>query len=254
MPSINVDNSTILKTIPINTFSVQTGQIASFASCSIVQYKGSEIILTVAHCTNEQRLIGINLGAYQGKPNVMFFQPLPISIMSIRTGAKIKLPFLKLFNQKYKTFKEIAYVKKDEDQYDMLYAKIPLGIQPLHNVITSSLFNQPKIKIPITFPCNITKTEKYKFYGLSFVGFANGMIHFNDVSANDLSFVKTIGNYHLFRTKQINGIIEGCSGAPILDSNGNIVSMVARYKKNMIWGVNLNLLNSVFEVSFGGLK
>lgn len=249
METINVTDDTILKTIPINTFSSTTGQIKSFASCSIVQYKGKDIVLTVAHCMDDNRLIGINLGAYQGQPNILFFRPYPVKIMRIRTGIAVLSRFKSFLKPAIKSFDDIFATNKS--QYDMLYADIPPNIVPRHPVIDSPLFNKPKKKIPIRFPIMVNKMDFYQFYGLCFKGFSDGMIKFENISASDMRFIKNDGDdFYIFKSKQLPERIDGCSGAPILDKGGQIVSMVVRYKKGRIWGLNLNKLCAIFDASY----
>lgn len=244
-----LDEDTILKTIPINTFSIQSGQIESFASCSILDYLDKHIVVTVAHCTNEERIIGINLEAYQGKPNIVFFTPYPVKKLQVTDFAKKRKWIYKLFHKKYKNLSEAF--EKCPDQYDLIYSDIPKDIIPKHNDIHSCLFNRNKKITPIQFPISISKKSVYKFYGMRFVGFYMGQILMEDVYINDLKFIQKKGDYLFFKTeKKFDNPINGCSGAPILDEDGKIVSMVIAQNGNIITGLELNLLKAIFDASY----
>lgn len=246
-----LDEDTILKTIPINTFSIKSGQIESFASGSIIEYLGKHIVITVAHCTNEERIIGINLEAYQGKPNILFFSPYPVKKLQVTEYARTRKWLYKLFYKKYKKLSDVF--EKCPNQYDLLYSDIPTTIKPKHNDIHSRLFNKEKRLTPIQFPIVIEKKKEYKFYGMRFVGFYKGQIIMNDVYINDMKLIDRKGDYLFFKTnKKIDNTISGCSGAPILDENGKMISMVIAQDGDIITGLELNQLKAILDASYDG--
>jgi hypothetical protein len=234
---------TVLSSIPINIFSGETGEIKGFASSSIIDHNNKNILLSVAHYYDEKDIIGINLCAYQGFPNIQFVRPLYLTMKQLRKTAPLFLLLNKLFGIKYS---RMSLVFKDAESPDIIYGTINSNIAPLHNDISSNLFNLPKIKLKIHFPCFPVKNEKYDFFGLKFINMSQGYINMENVYLSDLHYLKAVDNYYLFHTNYKDDI-KGCSGSPILNEKGEIISMVAKKKGKKIWGVNLNIMKMIFD-------
>lgn len=238
------EKSIVLSTIPINTFNAITHEIAGYAGGFILDYKNKHIVITAAHVIKEPRLIGINLEIYQGKPNIVFYKPYPILSMKLKPN----LPSPDKLG-KFKNLEDIF--EKSSNECDLVYAQIPNNITPKEIDINSPFANELKRIIPITFPIKISPKEKYKFYGLRHVENTNGMQFFEPIFRNDLSIVRQDSYYIYFKTKQtFKNKISGCSGTPILDKEGNIISMIVAQHENYIKGLNLGLLEAIFFAAY----
>lgn len=79
----------------------------------------------------------------------------------------------------------------------------------------------------------------------------NGIQFFEPIFRNDLSIVRQDSYYIYFKTKQtFKNKISGCSGTPILDKEGNIISMIVAQHENYIKGLNLGLLEAIFFAAY----
>lgn len=96
-----------------------------------------------------------------------------------------------------------------------------------------------------------SKQKKYAFYGLTHFRYENNQPLCDEVYLEDLEYIKTDSVYHIFKiSKKINNL-KGCSGSPILDQEGNLVSIVVRKSKfwnNYIYGINLKAVTIAFQI------
>ena len=63
-----------------------------------------------------------------------------------------------------------------------------------------------------------------------------------EIFIDDMKYISTKDFYHKFYIQYDNRLLKGCSGAPILDKYGNLVSLIVkRDKKNkkIVYGIDL---------------
>lgn len=234
----------VLKTIPIGTFTIDTEEIASYAGGFVINYKNHHILITAAHVINKPRKLGIMLEAYQGKPNVAFYKPLPIMGLKMRTDLP-PASEMKQVNDLNELFDSQTI------KYDMVYTAISKDLKILQNDINSPFFNEPRRVAKINFPITVNKNDKYKIYGLNYIPNDDKLPIFNQIYKNDLRLVDEDNHYLYFKTKRkFKNTIYGCSGSPIFDKNGNIISMIVAQKDNYIQGLKLNILYAILFATY----
>ena len=89
------------------------------------------------------------------------------------------------------------------------------------------------------------KGRRYGFAGFTMPEFNGYHLFQNLTIETDLLFEKELGSFYVFKihNKEHPGheFYKGCSGAPIIDEDGNLVSIVVKgdKEKNFIYGINL---------------
>lgn len=234
----------VLKTIPIGTFSQIDEKLASFAGGFIVKYKNHNIVLTASHVIKEPRKIGILLESYKGKPNVAFYNPLPIIGMQLKQD----LPPVSEI-KKYSSINNLF--EKMSIDYDLVYSEISDKLKILQNDVNSPFWDEPRRTINITFPIQVNKKQKYKFYGLSYIPNKDNLPVFNQIYRNDLKLVYEDSYFLYFKTrKKFKKTIYGCSGAPVFNKKNELISMIIAQKDNYIKALKLNILEAILFASY----
>jgi hypothetical protein len=187
-----------------------------------------------------------NLPMLQNIPNWYCFNPTRLK--QFRT--KYNIFFSKILTKLLSLFKlKIDYTSllfKHIGGIDFMSSIVFLNNMPIHSLPLNSellgqwkyYFNQNQIKEPNTF-------EKYSFYGMSNFRTTNNSFLCDEISATNIRFKKTKGYYHQFKLNQCYPELKGCSGSPIIDKNGNLISLVIKKDKiynDIVYGINLKLI------------
>jgi hypothetical protein len=127
---------------------------------------------------------------------------------------------------------------------DLAYKTIPEDIIPLHQDDGTGVISQGTPKIDLVSDLNILpdKNRRFGFYGIS-VGEKRSISHQLEI---DMLFLGTIEkDGYIFQLNDKHAGHEHykrCSGAPILDDNGNLVSLLLCGKENdtkHVYGIQL---------------
>ena len=131
---------------------------------------------------------------------------------------------------------------------DIAFAEIKDPINLLQPKMNFGVFNiEAGTKLPLymedaTIP---TKEERYGFYGKIRHMYEGRVLHMTPTFKHSLTFHTTKGDFHMFLAPDRildSEDYEGCSGAPILDSQGRIVALacaVVRGSK-IIYGFSIH--------------
>lgn len=133
---------------------------------------------------------------------------------------------------------------REKEHYDFLFdiLKLPKGYPIFLNIPQNSPYYNQLHEIFDYKPFKFDEKENYCLYGLAnFCNNVNGTIACQDFFVNNLKYLKIEKGYAIFKMNGASTNLKGCSGAPIIDSNGNLVSILVKLhtKRNMICGVDL---------------
>lgn len=221
--------------------------IATASGC-FVNYKGKQFLLTVSHAILKEGRWGIALEYDFEKNGLKYYCP---KFQWVTLG-KITLDHS---NLEY----PLEDLVKDSTTIDFAYAEIPSEIIAIDeyfdfenslkyscpkNVISTDLTDKPQIGVEYSFYGNVRSTiNKDKHIILSTPQMALSVEYICDFK-------------DLFYRFQLSGIIKdmndykGCSGAPIIDEEGKLVSLLTNglEKSNVILGIKLDKLKIALDI------
>jgi len=219
----------------------------------IVNYNSQELLLTVAHVIDIQAATCIVTG-----------QPPVFSLTPIYSFGGMW--FLDKFDIiKYKG--QIEQLKSDptriEDrdfgQIDLSFAKLKHKIKYLQNEIKFSDFTVSSGD-KLTIETDLTETpsvdDEYGFFGRikAELVVSNNQIILSsqEIFYGGLKFIRKVGHYYEFQlpnTINNNTDFQGTSGAPIMDTDGKLVSLITHGYEgaNKIYGISLSDFKSGVE-------
>ncbi len=157
------------------------------------------------------------------------------------------LGFLKMI-----TFKRTG---AKSSQIDFAYKLLTSNPQPRYQVISPSgqiLIDVPKAILESNLDQLPTLKRRYGFWGTTQQRFCGGLLAVVPKLETGLKYTKDRNNLHVFTTKipyRSYNTYKGCSGAPILDSEGQLVSQVVRgdSKKVSVLGVSYEKLRGALD-------
>jgi len=211
----------------------------NMASACVINYLERKILLTVHHATGNNGNWAIEL-EYEPPRNATKMHQL---------GG---MYFLKSINLNTINSMDI----------DFSFIEIPANTEAYHQDINyqANQINWSKKRL-IGNPCFDKDPDVDKKY--CFAGWIRGSRQDNkllseNIEYNNLKYIKTEGDYHLFElpfSHPGHDAFKGCSGAPIMDEDGNIVALVCKgdISKNIVYGISLKRYKIAIDVTYGGI-
>lgn len=204
------------------------------ASACLVKYRDHLFVLTVAHATCNQGNWAIEIRYVPGK-GVELFQ---LGGMGFLQGIKIK------------------HNKVKSQDVDFSYKLLTQPLAPRHQVLSTTgavLEDEPKIILESDLSLSPDPSAEYGFWGCTRQSFDSHNLVIVPKLEVGMTFQKTEGDRFLFKTVQPYKTYKdyrGCSGAPILASNGRLVSLVVEgdKKKTGIYGLDLRTYKFALDV------
>jgi hypothetical protein len=223
-----------LATINLRQLNAFNEPVAHASGC-LVRYHGHVFILTVGHAVGNQEQWAIEMEYDFDRRETKLY----------RLGT---MNFLRLFH-----FKGGKIKAKD---IDFSYKLMPTQDMPRHQVITASgrlVKNTQKIILDSNLDILPEVTKKYGFWGETKQRPRGRQLVITPKLETGMKYKKDRSGLYVFTTKTpYRSFTEyrGCSGAPILDSKGRLVSQVVRgdTKKESILGLSYQKLRSALDV------
>jgi hypothetical protein len=146
-------------------------------------------------------------------------------------------------------------VLKKGERLDICFAELIHHVDLFHNEMDFGAFqigNCPKITLMMDLAAVPTRDEKYGFYGQIRPKYEGKTLVMTPTLKNNLRFRGNYGELYIFLAPKIikdTTDYEGCSGAPILDSQGRIVALACAVKKNsqMIFGFPIQACKKLLD-------
>jgi hypothetical protein len=204
------------------------------ASACLVKYRDHLFVLTVAHATGNQGNWAIEMRYVPGK-GVELYQ---LGGMGFLTSAKIK------------------HNKLKSKEVDFSYKLLAQTLAPRHQVLSTTgvvMSDEPKLTLESDLSLSPDPSGKYGFWGLTRQTFDSHNLVAAPKLELGMKFAQTEGDRFFFKTCQPYKTYKdyyGCSGAPILASDGKLVSMVVEgdKRKTGIYGLDLRNYRCVLDV------
>ncbi len=227
-----------LSSIPIRSVD-QDGIPTGIASACIINYEGKRILLTVYHATGNMANWGIQVRYEPNRGTAI--QPL---------GA---MNFLTSINVQTNVVRDI----------DFAYVEIPYDIAPISQIIDpisdSVISEKKRLDSNIDFNIHPNNSEFYGFSGQVMPELAGNCLITELRTYTKLKFIGDEEDYYVFELPfQHPGHehFKGCSGAPIIDTKGNLVALVCKgdITTNRVYGVSLKKYEVAINATYGELS
>lgn len=244
----NIKTTRILSCIPINSINQKTLKPHSMGSGCFVNYKDCLVFLTVLHAVEAETDIthGIVVDYNLEKGGTLLCEFNDFSICAMGNISTNKIDMIDFAMKKFTTpMPPCKYLinKNNQGEFDRI-DRISL---------TSDLSVLPTIHEEYGF-CGLIKGKLIE--NENTLGLYSTLAYYDNVR-----YVKSEECFHIFALENKNYSHEdfmGTSGAPIIDSKGNLVSLVmsgcpsqTNPKEWLIYGVNLSKLSSVIDINCG---
>jgi hypothetical protein len=227
-----------LSSIPIRNIG-KDGMPKGLASSCIIKYEGKHILLTVHHATGNMENWGVQVRYDSFKGSLI----KPLGGMN----------FLKSINIKTNKAKDI----------DFSYVEIPEEIesysQEIDPISGSVITETKRLASDIDFNITPDKNELYGFSGQVKAELAGNSLKTELRTYTDLKYVGDEDDYYIFELPfQHPGHehFQGCSGAPIMDTKGNVVALVCKgdIPSNRVYGISLKRYEIAINATYGELS
>jgi hypothetical protein len=212
---------------------------SGFGSGFIIKYKNKYFLITVYHVIKDEveTFLETNLPP---KENKQILQPIGgiYSFNLLKASPNItKVELEELLTEPGEII-DIAFAEYiPEKMSTLIQRELDFGAFKV----------QKGIKIVLD-EANISKPNldnDYGFFGNTKHDYSGSTLKFTPKLVNNLKFHKTFGDFHKFKLPKVTTNkeeFEGCSGAPIIDSVGNIVAIACKVMTgtNLIYGFSIS--------------
>ena len=245
----------ILSTIPLNSVEAKSKMPTAMGSGCFVNYKGTLIFLTVLHTVevkeNVKHCIVVDYDLGKGGIHLFPIDDFSVCAMGSLLTEKI-------------------------DLLDFAMKKFEIPMPPYKFLINKDIEGEferiDRIPLISDFSGLLTNQEEYGFCGLiqgemiplnmmresKEVKISTGL-YSNLAYYDNVRYLETNENCHVFVLENkgySHEKFQGTSGAPIIDSKGNLVSLVMSGKQSptnssewLIYGVNLSQLSTIVDIN-----
>jgi hypothetical protein len=204
------------------------------ASACLVKYRGHLFVLTVAHATGNQGNWAIEMRYVPGKGMEMF----QLGGMGFLTAAKIK------------------HNKLRSREVDFSYKLLTQLLAPRHQVLSTTgvvMSDESKLTLESDLSLSPDSAGEYGFWGLTRQTFDSHNLVAIPKLELGMKFERIEGDQFFFKTRQPYKTYKdyySCSGAPILDGDGRLVSLVVEgdKRKTGIYGLDLRNYRCALDV------
>lgn len=210
------------------------------ASGCLIDYGGKRVLLTVFHATGDQRDWAIALKSVTSQGAQLYF----LGQMNFLAKGSLSKPGL--------------------DDVDFAYVEVPPTIQGYRQEIEPPA-NTVKSEDPIIVhtPTLEDIPEPCQEFGFSGMVMPATEVHFGQRYLgltlrvySQLGFLRTENDHEVFSLPFAHAgseHFEGCSGAPILSSTGELVALVrgGLPEKNEIWGISIKAYKAPIDILVG---
>jgi hypothetical protein len=220
-----------LASIPLRELDAGLRPINWGSGC-LIDYKGRRFILTVAHNTEE----GGNWA---------------IETEFVAEGAKLYQIGPMMF------VRQMDLDTGDSKRLDFCYAIVPKDLTSVYQAVTMSgvvMESAQRLLCDISFQKSLDGSRKYGFSGLVGVKRVHDFYLRGELKLElDLAYAGMEDEYFIFELAHPHpgrGYYEGCSGAPIIDSDGKTVALVCGgcVAKNLIYGIPIRIFQPALDV------
>jgi hypothetical protein len=213
------------------------------ASGCFIDYHDHRLLLTVQHATGDMGDMG-DMGDWAAE---IKFEPNK-GTQLYRLGA---MNFLKFLNSNNPISRNIDFAYVAVDNNTVSYFQ---EIEPNGNVVSEV----PRKVCAVDFDLEPEKSENYGFSGQVMPSISGNHLITEHKTYLDLKYVGKDDDYLMFElpiSHPGHAHFQGCSGAPIIDMNGNTVALVCKgdIDTNRIYGISLKKYLVAIDATYGDL-
>ncbi len=225
-----------LSSLPLRKLGQNRMPISSASGC-IIDYRQKRIILTVQHAAGRDGNWRVEVKYETGKGTLTY----PLNEMNFL--ASVSLADFKIEDV------DLCYAFVT-DSFNSFYQEI----SPNGDVISET----PRIICRVDFDHEPNLSDSYGFSGQVGSGIVGNLLIGEHRVYRGLKFVKTHDDLHIFKLPMRHPgheYFEGCSGAPIIDSQGNAVALVCKgdTDKDYIFGISLKRYQVAIDLTIDNL-
>lgn len=233
----------VLSSVPLWKYDHDLVPVANASGC-LVDYAGARFLLSIAHASiarDEWHFEVQTLKIFEDGRAGTWIQPVTMNFLTefrlIEETNEVTLPKV----------------------VDFTYRKITPQIGSQQNIIFANgamWTGERKIFQP-DFNIKPDHKKKYGFFGqVRFSGVKGTRILFDHQLEDNLTYEGKDGNEFIFKLPHPYGShknYQGCSGAPIIDEDGNLIALVSYGLKstNCIYGIDINRYRAALEIEAG---
>lgn len=220
-----------------------------FGSGCIAKYKNSFYLLSVFHVINYDEL---NLYMETNWPIDETGVPL------IPVSGFVYFDLLKIA-QTANGDELLNLIENGGERLDITFAKInklpdPELLQPKIAIKNVTLDERPKLYLDLDYVSEPGKAETYGFYGKINHKYDGITLKMEPTLKDNLKYFSSSKSFHKFLAPDIitsETDYEGCSGAPILDSEGRLVALACKIAKGtkLIYGFSIQECIKLLEMA-----
>jgi hypothetical protein len=244
-----------LYTIPLVSFD-RNKHIESYFSGCLLKFRGFLFILSVAHGlkTKHSRVAIImhNLPELKNIPNWQVFNPTRLRQFRTKFNTNIVKALVKILNILHLKIDYTSFLFKYIGGIDFMSSIVYLNHLPIHSLpLNSNLLGQWKYFFSQEQIIEPSFDAEYNFYGMTNFRIESTKYLCDEIFATRIKFLRTEkGHYHVFKLNHKYNNLKVCSGTPIVDNNGNLVSIVIKNHQiynDIIYGINLKFVTIILH-------
>ncbi len=222
---------TILSSNPLRQMG-EDGMPTNYASGVIINYRNKKVLLSVFHATKD-------------------FTNWTLEIKSdFKTGTLLKK--LGLMGSAV----EFSTDNSDINRIDFSFTTLPDNIKTYHQLVDNDLnqiYEHERIIVDINFELKPSIDRQYSFFGQTEIKTNGKYIIPVSKLTLDMKFIYEDKQFYHFKLPfkhPGHTYFKGTSGAPILDNEGNLVSLVCKgdIDTDIIYGLKLNKYKSLIDI------
>lgn len=229
----------VLSSVPLWKYNDKNVPIAVASAC-LIDYMGCRFLLSIAHATINVSTWTMEIKSVHKHTDGTYgtlFQPLDMG-------------FLTQFQFENDKITEPKMV-------DFTYLKLNPATTSYHDLIlydNGQTLGAKRTVFTPNFDIIPSPDKKYGFFGkVRFGGVEGKRIIFEDKLEHDLTYVREEGEYFVFKLSHKYGSHDnyrGCSGAPIIDEDQNLIGLVSYGIKsqNLIYAINIAKYRAALEI------
>jgi hypothetical protein len=226
-----------LATVGLRELDEQMRPIGDASGC-LVRYRNALFVFTVAHATENRGNWAMEIDFDPNRKQPRLFQLGGMNFLDVWRTKKGKIKFSRKLDFSYRMLAE-------------------LPVQPRFQVLSERgiiLHDEPKLILDSDLSLLPDPNEQYGFWGLNREGFNSYALRLAERFETGMKYKGMQNHLHFFETERpypTYKAYQGCSGAPILDSQGRLVSLVVEGDKRNtgILGFPLDAIRPALDVA-----
>lgn len=256
---MNLQEECVLHTLHI--ISVDKNNKPEMFGCGcLIFFRNHYFVLTAAHIKKTEKskmvLILHNFPFLKAIPNWYIINP------TLFKSYKLIFPiiiskFIIWVNKKLGCKKDVTNtIIKYNCDIDFALSEVILPFMPIVCLpINSSYAGRPYKYFNYESVKDLNTADNYYFYGL-LVSREPLNNKCEEIFINNMKYIKTKGFYNIFKIEGDNRNLKGCSGTPILNEKGELVSLLvkrASINRHIVYGINLKKVETALHIEVNNI-